>query len=431
MHSLERSWVLTLIFLGSIIGVLGTGHQIFFTLAYLAGAILVLSFAWAWINVHWVKVTRHVRTQHVQVGGFVEERLIVKNTGPLPKLWLELKDHSGLPLHKASRVVSNLGSKRQQSWPVRTPCYRRGRFTLGPISLSSGDPFGLFPLTKELPSNFTFNVVVYPAAVDLPAFQPPVGQQIGGDALRRRTHYVTTNVSGVREYVSGDSFNRIHWPSTARTGRIMVKEFELDPVADVWIFLDMEKRVQAGLSYNEIPLPVLPKVYWEKLPKFELPASTEEYGVTIAASLAKHFLRQNRNVGLVTYANVQHRDFAQSDRGERQLTRIYEMLAVTQAHGTIPLAEVLATETMRLNRNTMVLIVTPATDMDWIIAARNLSNRGVKATAIVIDPGSFGMPFNSVNVEIELTASHISHYVVSKGDALEQALANIRTTERR
>jgi uncharacterized protein (DUF58 family) len=329
-------------------------------------------------------------------------------------------------MHRAGRVVSNLGGKQQQSWRVRTPCYLRGRFSLGPISLASGDPFGLFPLTKHLPEHFMFSVVVYPLAVNLPGFQPPVGELIGGEALRRRTHYVTTNVSGVREYAFGDSFNRIHWPSTARTGRLMVKEFELDPIADVWIFLDMERRVQAGLSYDELPLPKLPEVHWEQIPKFELPYSTEEYGVCVAASLAKHFLRQDRNLGLITYADTHHREIAQSDRGERQLARIYGMLAVSQANGTIPLTEVLAAETMRLSRNTTVLIVTPSTDLDWVIAARNLSSRGIRVTAIVLDPASFGANYSSLETEIELTASHIPHYVVRFGDDLTEVLANER-----
>lgn len=431
MRILERSWVPILIFIISLIGALAVGHSLFFTLTYLTGAILFLSYLWAWLNLHWVRVTRQTRSNHVRAGGFLEERIVLTNTGPLPKLWIELKDDSDLPLHRASRVVSNLQAKSQQSWHIRTPCYQRGRYTLGPITLFSSDPFGLFPLKKELPKNFTSHVVVYPFAVDLPSFHPPIGEQIGGDALRRRTHYVTTNVAGVRDYVFGDSLNRIHWPSTARTGRMMVKEFELDPVADVWVFLDMERRVQTGLRYDEIPIPKLPEVHWEKLPEFELPPSTEEYAIAAAASISKHFLAQNRNVGLMTYANAYHRDMAQSDRGERQLTRIYEMLAVTQAHGTIPLADVLAAELMQLSRNTTAIIITPATDLDWVAVARNLSNRGVRVTAVVIDPGSFGMPYNSIETEIELTASHIPHYVIHKGDSLEQALANARATRRR
>jgi uncharacterized protein (DUF58 family) len=301
---------------------------------------------------------------------------------------------------------------------------------LGPVSLYSSDPFGLFLLKKDLPQNFTSHVVIYPIAVNLPAFQPPIGELSGGEAVRRRTHYVTTNVSSVREYVSGDSFNRVHWPSTARTGRLMVKEFELDPVADIWIFLDMEKRVQAGPSYDQLPLPRLPEVHWEKLPDFELPPSTEEYAIAIAASLSKHFLAQNRNLGLITYPHAQHREIAQSDRGERQLTRIYEMLAVSQANGTIPLAEILAAETMRLTRNTTVIVITSSIDPEWVAAARNLFTRGVKVTAVLIDPGSFDMPYDSLEAEIELTASHVPHYVVRQGDRLEQALANVRSARR-
>jgi uncharacterized protein (DUF58 family) len=412
-------------------GALAVGHPLFFNLTYLFGAILLLSFLWAWLNLHWVRVTRQTRANQVQVGGFIEERLVIRNTGPLPKLWIELKDESDLPLHRASRVVSNLKARQQQSWHIRTPCFRRGRFTLGPVTLFSSDPFGLFLLKKELPRNFSTHVVVYPLAVDLPEFQPPVGEMIGGEALRRRTHYVTTNVSGIRDYVFGDSFNRIHWPSTARTGRLVVKEFELDPVADIWIFVDMERAVQAGPSYNDIPLPRLPEVHWEKMPEFELPPSTEEYSIAIAASLGKHFIAQNRNVGLITYPDAQHREIAQSDRGERQLTRIYEMLAVTQAHGSIPLAEVLAAETMGISRNTTIIIITPSTDMEWVVAARNLNNRGVKVTAVLIDPGSFKMPYNSLETEIELTASHIPHYIVRNGDKLDHALANTRSTSRR
>jgi uncharacterized protein (DUF58 family) len=426
LRSLERSWVLILVLIISLLGALAIGHSLFFTLTYLSVTILLLSFLWAWLNLHWLRVTRQTRANHVQAGGFIEERLVLTNTGPLPKLWVELKDYSDLPLHRASRVISNLRAKTQQSWHVRTPCYRRGRYTLGPITLYSGDPFGLFPLTKELPKNFTTHVVVYPLAVDLPAFQPPVGELVGGEAQRRRTHYITTNVSGIRDYAFGDSFNRIHWRSTARTGRMMVKEFELDPVADIWIFLDMELRVQAGLKSSEIPIPKLPAVHWEKLPEFELPPNTEEYAISAAASISKHFLAQNRSLGLITYANAQHREMAQSDRGERQLTRILEMLAVTQA-----IAEVLAAEMMQFSRNTTVVIITPATDLDWIAAARNLGNRGVKITVVLIDPGSFGMAYNSLETEIELTASHIPHYVLHRGDKLEQALANVRSTSRR
>jgi hypothetical protein len=88
----------------------------------------------------------------------------------------------------------------------------------------------------------------------------------------------------------------------------------------------------------------------------------------------------------------------------------------------------LTAETLRLSRNTTVIIVTSAIDPEWIAATRHLLDRGVRATAILIDPGSFGMPYNALEAEIELTASYIPHYMVRQGDPLEQALANSRST---
>lgn len=423
LKSLERNWVFIFLSLLSFIAALSTGEALFFSLAYLFGGILIVSFLWAWLNIHWLRVSRQIRNRYVQVGQFFEERLVVKNIGPLPKLWIELKDQSNLPNHRASRVTSRLGRGHQRSWHTRTPCYRRGRYTIGPISILSSDPFGLFLLKKDLPHNFASQIVVFPMSVDLPGFQPPVGELTGGEMVHRRTHYVTTNVSGIREYAFGDSYKRIHWPSSARQGRLMVKEFELDPIADIWIFLDMDYAVQAGPSYNEIEAPNLPRVHWESLPEFTLAPSTEEYGVTIAASLGRHFLRQGRSVGLIMYPQGQHREIAQSDRGERQLTRLYEMLAVTQSQGHIPIANVISTEGLRLSRNTTAIVITPSVDVRWVSAIRHLTDRGIRASAIFIDPSSFSERDRQLGVEVELTSNRIPYYIVREGDNLTEVLA--------
>jgi len=141
-----------------------------------------------------------------------------------------------------------VGARHRRRWIVRTMCSQRGRYRLGPLTLMSSDPLGLFPRERQLPA--TSIMLVYPATLDLPGFTPPMGMLPGGDAMRRRTHYITTNVSTVRDYVPGDSFNRIHWRSTARTGRMMVKEFELDPTADIWIYLDLAAAAAAALPWS-------------------------------------------------------------------------------------------------------------------------------------------------------------------------------------
>lgn len=434
MKNLERSWVVILLWLASLVTALAVPpgqKDIFFTLVYLFGGLLIISYLWAWLNLRWTRITRQTRSRRSQVGKYAEERFIVENTGPLPKLWLEVRDHSELPGHRVSRVVNSLPSHRQRSWAAKTICYRRGRFMLGPITLYSGDPFGLFVLKRDL--HLASHIVVYPPTVDLPGFSPRIGQVSGGDALRRRTHYITTNVAGVRDYEPGDSFNRIHWPSTARNNRLIVKEFELDPMADIWLFLDLEAHVHVGKAQEWMPdsaLPPLLRVLREDTGHIELERSTEEYAIAVTASLAKHFLDLSRSVGMVTYTRKSQREFAQADRGERQLTRLLEMLAVARAEGSIPLAQVLSAETVHFTRDTIVIVVTPSTDTDWVVAMRHLVTRGVRTLAVVLDPSGFIQDTSASHYERavhrvigDLIASRVPTYEVHYGDRLEVALS--------
>ncbi len=191
------------------------------------------------------------------MGQYAEEQFEVTNHSRWPKLWLELDDGSTLPWHQASRVINALRYNRTQRWVVRTLCTQRGRFQLGPVTLQSGDPLGIFHRETTLASGGF--IVVYPATVELTSFEPSVSELSGGEARHRRTYQITTNVAGVREYATGDAFNRIHWPTTARLRRLMVKEFELDPTADIWIYLDLYGPAAAGLSWA--PQPPEPGVF--------------------------------------------------------------------------------------------------------------------------------------------------------------------------
>ena len=109
-------------------------------------------------------------------------------------------------------------------------------------------------------------------------------------ALRRRTHQITPNAAGVREYAPGDSFNRIHWNSTARYDRLIVKEFELDPTADVWILLDLERGIHAGAWWEQAWYERELDDLWMQERETQLAPNTEEYAVTCAATIAKYYL---------------------------------------------------------------------------------------------------------------------------------------------
>ena len=116
----------------SLLGGLVTGRDLWFNLAYLLGLLLILSFAWAWVNINWLHLSRMTRTRRTQVGRPLEERFVVRNTSVIPKLWLEVRDYATLPGHFSSRVINSLGSRSSYTWRITTTCRQRGRYQLGP-----------------------------------------------------------------------------------------------------------------------------------------------------------------------------------------------------------------------------------------------------------------------------------------------------------
>ncbi len=414
-HRRTTAFILAII---ALLSGLATGRAILFNLAYLLGLLIIVSFFWAWINLNWVKLARNTRTRRTQVGRPLEERFTVHNTSIVPKLWLEVHDFGNVPGHYSSHVIHNLGGRSAFTWRINTICTERGRYQLGPIRLRTSDPFGLFPMERDFAA--TTHVVVYPLTFEIHQFALPMGILPGGDALRRRTHYITTNAAGVREYAPGDSFGRIHWPSTARRDRLIVKEFELDPLADIWIVPDMaifgHIAPKANLAKRLSNLPP-----WMQLDDFELPETTEEYTVAIAASLAQYFLRRDRAVGLIGYG--QSNEVVQPDRGERQLNRILETLAVLRAQGQVPLADVLQAESHLFPRGTTVIVVTASADEGWALAARQIARRGLRMVSVLVNPESFGGRQSVGPLAALLQAGGMGAYVVNSGDNLTAVLS--------
>lgn len=395
----------------------GTGIRLFFHLFYLLLALLALSYLWAWLNLRGLQVQREAFTQRSQVGEQARERVTIRNLWPIPKLWVELRDHSTMPQH-SSGFVTYLPANDRRRWVTRTACTMRGKFTLGPATLISGDPFGIFRLERKVPGSS--EVLVYPQTTALPGFSLPSAELPGGQDVKSRTYHVTPNVASIREYQPGDSFNRIHWRSTARSGQLMVKEFELDPTAEIYLVLDMQERAQQHLLGEGVPAGRAGPGQ-RAVRELRIAESTEEYGVLAAASIARHMLEQNRTVGLISWG--QHRELIPAERESRQLFKMLEALSVLRAHGAQPLAEVLAAESVRFGRNCTLVIVTASLDERWVASLQQLLYRGVRAVVVLIDPQSFGGWRDTLAIRARLAELRVPTYLFAQGQSLADALA--------
>lgn len=396
-----------------------TGKVPLIRLGYVLWAVLLIAGVVTWTSVRWLQIDRHTRARRAQVGGLAEETFTVRNTSWLPKLWVEIGDWSDLPDHRASRVISSLPPGQTRSWSVRTRCRRRGAYTLGPMVVAGGDPLGLFRLERELPQTTSF--LVLPMTVPIRQLDLPSGYLPGGQVVRRRAQFATSNVRSVRHYLPGDAYNRIHWPTTARRGRLYTKEFELDPFADLWLVVDLDRHVHTGeIQDEEDDDTILPWLEEER--RSLIDPTTEEYGITAAASLARRFIDMGKSVGLI--AHGQRRVVVQPDRGERQLSKLLGNLAVLRAAGSAGLAQVLSAESHQFTRHATLAIVTPATTLRWIEHLRELRFRGVSSLVVLLEANTFGTAASSLAATGALAAHGIPTSLLKCGDDLSESLSS-------
>ena len=420
----ERRIGVYLILIGSLGMAFATGRTFFFNVAYLFGALLIGSWLWARTSTFGVRIARRTPTRQTAVGRSFDEQLSVINISWLPKLWLEVRDGSTLPNHHVSRVATLLWPRGKQEWSVQTVCSTRGQFTLGPMTLVGGDPFGLFQSTRRLSA--TASVLVYPASVPVESFIALAGEMSGGDSDRRKAQFVTTNAAGIRDYQPGDSMNRIHWRSSARRDQLLVKEFEIDPLGDVWLWLDLSAQSLVDALSLSTPLPY-PSAYLSESQPY-IPPSTEEYAIVIAASLARYFLTADRALGFITHCP--NRVMLPPDRGARQLIKVQETLALAHsgAYGNAPgsgltLAQAMVADGHAPSRGSTVVVVSADLSPAWGAEAYRIKQRGAKISAVLIDPSSFGSAEHADDQAIRLENGGIVTRVVRYGDNLSAALA--------
>jgi uncharacterized protein (DUF58 family) len=357
-----RPWQVIIIIIVLGFFALSSAWKVLYVLTYVLLALFILSWLWTRYSLRGLVFRRASHSGRVQVGEVFEERLMLDNLSGMPKLWVQVADGSTLPGHRAGYVAS-LGGRKRAMWRARSVCRQRGRFQLGPVTATSGDPFGLF--RQRVPLTPAQEVLVLPHVYQLTNFVLFSGGLPGRGRSSRRALQTTTNATSVREYANGDALNRIHWRASAHHNQLMVKEFDLDPAVDAWIFLDLHDKVQAG----------------------EGEQSTEEYGVTVAATVATYLLRQDLSVGMIV--NGGKRELLSVDRGERQMERVLELLAVVTAGPGPELREALALDAIHLGRNTVAIVITPSDSRDWHESLRHLQRRGVQVAVVGLDAASF------------------------------------------
>jgi uncharacterized protein (DUF58 family) len=401
-----------------------TGVAIYIRLFLLLTLLLLGSFVWNSFAIQGIQIKRRSRSLRTSVGKVFDERFDVVNKSRWPSMWLEIEDLSALPQKSGSRILTGIGGMQQRSYTARTCVSRRGAFSLGPTLLSSGDLFGIFSFSRtELSEN---SLVVLPMTVDIPYFPSPEGIMPGGREIRKKTLDVTPHATGVRDYVSGDPMKRIHWPSTAKRNQFMVKIYEQDPQAEIWIFLDSQSNVQ--FSQESTDDESSDEIWgFSRRGQIKLPKDTYEYAISVASSLAKYFLQKKRAVGMVSSSSKFM--IVPAERGERQIGKILETLAFLKADGSLPIMGCVALQAKYLPMGSGVLLITPSSaNQEILMTIDDLKRRNLYPMIIQILADTFGSQSVYEQITIELELRNVPLYKIVYGENMEEQLSQIPVT---
>jgi len=200
-----------------------------------------------------LEVDRRVRPDRVTVGSPAHALLTVKNLSRRASASVMATDRVGDRLEEVT--VPTVAARATVHVPYEVPTLRRGRIRLGPVTVTRSDAFGL--LRHEQPHPTQRTLWVRPRTHRLRPFPTGVTLDLEGPLAQAAPRGAIT-FSSLREYVLGDDVRKIHWPSTARTGDLMVRDHvdtsqprttvALDVRSGMWTPEAFEHGVEAAAS---------------------------------------------------------------------------------------------------------------------------------------------------------------------------------------
>lgn len=331
----RRGWSLLGAAVGLLIGsrLLGTVELAMLGLA--ASALLAVSWAWTWRRRIDLGAARRLRPQRTVVGEEARVDLAVSNEGRHVTPQLAVADVFDGGRRAARFRLPPLPATEQAHAAYRVPTTRRGRFAVGPLVVTLTDPFGLS--RRSFVACTPDELLVWPRVhpIGAPALGAGRASIRPGDpsALIGQGEEFFT----LREYAVGDDLRQVHWRSTARADRVMIKQHEAHRQAHALVFLDVRPAGYDTASF--------------------------ERAVEATASIVFRLARLRRNVELVLSSG-------HVVRGGFEL--LLDRLAVVEPHGPDRVAGALG----RHGDRAFAVLIAPTIDDTLAARAVDLARRG-------------------------------------------------------
>lgn len=220
---------------------------------------------------------RTVTPSRLPIGESAQVELTIENASRLTGNVLQLQDSTSETLSEAAHIVlDRIPAQARRAVRYSVTGLERGRARIGPLVVTVTDPFGTASATKSFAA--TNPVIVTPRIVPLPDGGTSLSPGGRGETLFRSVSSRGDDDVLPREHRPGDDMRRIHWRATARQGDLMVRREEQPWHSGIVVILDTREEAHSGHGQ----------------------ASTFEWAVSAAASIAVHYLRLGWRVTAIT-----------------------------------------------------------------------------------------------------------------------------------
>jgi len=212
--------------------------------------------------------------ERIVAGAGVRATVTVRNAGRRIALPGRIDVPVGAGLVEFGVPLLRAGAASEQV--LELPAQPRGIVPVGPATTVRSDPIGL--LRREHAFDDAHDLYVHPRTITVPSSSAGLIRDLDGSPTRRLVD-ADMSFHAIREYAPGDSRRQVHWKSTAKTGRLMVRQYEESRRSRMAVVL--------GLAETEYATDA----------EFEL-------AVSAAASLALRAVHDARDLDVVVGAEV-------------------------------------------------------------------------------------------------------------------------------
>ncbi len=375
---------------------------IFFVIAFV---IFVLSFIHLQVNIPDVSISRDVYDTAYE-NDILNVKLSVVNKRAFGVYFFEIIDRfpgASPGEEERSLFVLNMKPVEKKVISYATNCYKRGLWKIGPVSIISQDALGFFMRTQTI--NIYSEILIYPSLFkifDFPQLASGSVSWLGVETAKISGD--SHEFFGIREYERGDAISRIHWPSSAKHNRLIVKQFERNAVREATIVIDLKKGHDIGSGKE----------------------TTLEYSVKIAGSISRYLLDEGAFVQIIGYGREAM--ILPFGKGESHKFKILEYLAKVRSDGAFNLDQVLDEASFAAPHRSTLIVIMLDNDIESITRLVQFKVRGVKLIIVALAVSTFGPIGQDEYLDREgaekfdESLANLEAYVyrISKGDDLEK-----------